>query len=392
MVIAVPRITVAAVLASVSSAAIWGLYPVLARYLMLRQPGEPPATSVLAIVCFWNTIIVGTYYACTKLIVQNSEQTNDHKIITTIENVEDIKIEAEIEEKTASVTVKQKIQVALAYGVLCLSRMITNMQSVSMTKAYLTQMTALSLPFFTAFLAYILLNEKIHTALYPSLFVMMMGSLIVLYGQGAFQSNDSDHDGDNNDFTTDDVYGILLQLASVVLSAMLKIAFKSTEVYLNTVELLLAQFSVTAVPLLIYSYIFERESLLYVLYGLEIRGWLALIGISLGIYMLGNYLQIYAVRSIGASNHSATNSVRLVSAVIGSAIILNEYMKGIIGYFGCLLILAAVIFYWYSVHFRKMLETNKSNINDSSDIDKVDIVEGQEKKEQQPTSALMVKN
>jgi drug/metabolite transporter (DMT)-like permease len=316
MVIAVPRITVAAVLASVSSAAIWGLYPVLARYLMLRQPGEPPATSVLAIVCFWNTIIVGTYYAYTKLIVQNSEQTNDHKIITTIENVEDIKIEAEIEEKTASVTVKQKIQVALAYGVLCLSRMITNMQSVSMTKAYLTQMTALSLPFFTAFLAYILLNEKIHTALYPSLFVMMMGSLIVLYGQGAFQSNDSDHDGDNNDFTTDDVYGILLQLASVVLSAMLKIAFKSTEVYLNTVELLLAQFSVTAVPLLIYSYIFERESLLYVLYGLEIRGWLALIGISLGIYMLGNYLQIYAVRSIGASNHSATNSIRLVSAVL----------------------------------------------------------------------------
>ena len=67
-------------------------------------------------------------------------------------------------------------------------------------------------------------------------------------------------------------------------------------------------------------------------------------------------------------------------------------MKGIIGYFGCLLILAAVIFYWYSVHFRKMLETNKSNINDSSDIDNVDIVEGQEKKEQQPTSALMVKN
>jgi hypothetical protein len=63
-------ITVAGVVASCLSAALWGFYPVLARYLMHGQLSgiNPPATSVLAIVCFWNTMIVGSYYAYVKLI------------------------------------------------------------------------------------------------------------------------------------------------------------------------------------------------------------------------------------------------------------------------------------------------------------------------------------
>jgi len=250
-------ITVAGVVASILSAAIWGFYPVLARYLMHRQPGKPPATSVLAIACFWNTVIIGAYYAYTRWILRNAEQTAEHKVVPSVSvrsEEEGDKLDSAVTgtgtgtaTRTGIASTNDKIKVALAYGALCLSRMVTNMQSLEYTKAYLTQMTGMSLPFFTAILAYFLLDEKIHKAFFPAVLAMILGSLIVLYGQGAFRIGEAD-----GDFTINDVYGILLQLASVVLSAMLKIAFKSTEGYLDTVELLLAQFALTAVPLLIY--------------------------------------------------------------------------------------------------------------------------------------------
>ena len=63
------------------------------------------------------------------------------------------------------------------------------MASTRMTKAYNTQMTAMSLPFFTAFLARIFLLEKIHSALLPALILMLLGGFLVFYGQGAFDKS-----------------------------------------------------------------------------------------------------------------------------------------------------------------------------------------------------------
>ena len=56
---------------------------------------------------------------------------------------------------------------------------------------------------------------------------------------------------------------------------------------------------------------------------------------------------------IGASNHSASNSVRLLSAVAGSSIILREYLRGALGYVGCVLVMLAISCFWYFVHFKK---------------------------------------
>ena len=267
-------------------------------------------------------------------LIEKGEDKMDEEELVTDELVEKV-----------TITTTRKLQVAFAYGLLCLCRMMTNMQSVSMTKAYLTQITAMSLPFFTAILARIFLREKIHMALYPAVFVMIAGSLLVLHGQGAFVDDDGD-------FTIFDIYGIALQLLSVLFSAMLKIAFKGTEGTLDTIELLLAQFLITAVPLLLWSYLMERDSLYYMFTGLDVGGWIAVFAMSVGIYMVGNYLQILAVRSLGASNHSASNSIRLLSAVAGSSILLHEDLQGALGYVGCLLIMLAVLGYWYFVHFR----------------------------------------
>lgn len=364
---ATPVTLVSGVVCSIASAMLWGMYPVLGRYLMLRQPGEPSAASVLAVICFWNTIIIVPYYLCTNFRIddEGEDKIEESEEDTTTETETETEADADADALdetdalddtgtvTEAVAPSRKARIALAYGLLCLLRMITNLQSVSMTKAYLTQMTAMTLPFFTAFLARFVLKEKIHSALYPAVLVMITGSLLVLYGQGAFSPSDGE---DGGDFAVSDFYGILLQLLSVLLSSLLKIAFKSTEGTLDTVELLVAQFTVTAVPLLLWSFIYERDALYFMFYGLNTDGWLALVGMSVGIYIVGNYLQIMAVRTIGASNHSASNSLRLISAVAGSSLLLREYLRGALGYVGCLLVILAVFGYWYFVRFRKREE------------------------------------
>lgn len=362
-------IALASVVCSITSSLMWGMYPVLGRYLMHRQAGQPSAASVLAVICFWNSVVVGPYYLYTRFCRERErESAPTEKEVELIEKGEDKMDEEElvIDEPVEKVTVTttRKMQVAFAYGLLCLCRMMTNMQSVSMTKAYLTQITAMSLPFFTAILARLYLREKIHTALYPAVFVMIAGSLLVLHDQGAFV--------DGGDFLTADIYGIALQLLSVFFSAMLKIAFKGTEGTLDTIELLLAQFLITAVPLLLWSYLMERASLYYMFTGLDVGGWIALFAMSVGIYMVGNYLQILAVRSLGASNHSASNSIRLLSAVAGSSILLHEDLQGALGYVGCLLIMLAVSGYWYFVHFRNKKSESE---DDEAIVEKRDVGE-----------------
>ena len=360
---------------SMFSSALWGMYPVLTRYVMVREASQPAALSVLAVLMSFNSIVVGSAYLVGKCFG-----------------------EAEVDDDENRASTSKKMGTALWYGVLCLFRMSTNMQSTRMTKAYNTQMTAMSLPFFTAFLAKFFLAEKIHYALMPALAIMVVGSLLVLDSQGAFDESSSNGES----FTHRDLAGILLQLLSVLFSAGVKIAFKSTDGVLDKIELLLSQFFVTAVPLLIYTMNFQWDSLC-ALFELDTAGWVCMISLAFGIYIIGksvptcvfvylcslsidvytsmsslhlnlqpplryythipppphppththtptptgNYTQILAVRSIGAGNHSASNSLRLLAAVIGSALVLNESLSSTEEWLGIGLIIAAISGYWF---------------------------------------------
>ncbi len=342
---------------SIFSSLLWGLYPVLCRYIMLHEPGKPQSTALLAVLMSINSIATGGYYLLRPLCHDSRIENEDNKA-TLDENEED-----------ANPSKPNKLKVACLYGLLCLVRMQTNMASTRMTHAYNTQMTAMSLPFFTALLAKIFLFEKIHFALFPALIIMLIGGCLVFYGQGAFTMTssviqNSDNDNDNNDFDMEDLFGILLQLLSVMFSAGVKIAFKSTEGILDKTELLLSQFLMSAIPLVPYALVFEWPSVHALMFELDAHGIICMIvGLAFGIYIIGNVTQIYAARSIGASNHAASNSMRLVSAVFGSSIILNEPLNKPIEWIGMLLIIISILGYWYIRNYRKRNVTNV-NIND----------------------------
>ena len=169
---------------------------------MLHENGHPQSLSLLCTLNTSNAILIGLVYVFMNLKKKESEK------------------ELSIDDA------KAKRNMAIAYGMLTLLRMTTNMQSTRMTRAYNTQMTAMTLPFFTALLAKFTLGEKIHWSLAPAVTITLIGSMLVLYGQGAFSSNEEE---ESEAFTNEDRAGIALQLLSVLFSAVVKIAFKKTE-------------------------------------------------------------------------------------------------------------------------------------------------------------------
>ena len=155
-----------------------------------------------------------------------------------------------------------------------------------------------------------------------------------------------------------DMAGIALQLFSVVISALVKLALKMTEGVLSKGELMLSQFVVVGVPLLAGVCATDRSSLAAIA-ALDGPGWICLFTLAFGIYGVANWGQIVATRGLGPSAYSAANSLRLVSACVGSSLALDEPVGGL-SWLGVALISAAISGYYF-VHHRWPVKSVAAN-------------------------------
>eukprot|EP00966_Prymnesium_polylepis_P055356 1280215-Prymnesium_polylepis.2 len=220
--------------------------------------------------------------------------------------------------------------------------MWTNLQSTRLTTAINIQLTALMLPFVTAGMAKVLLHEKIHWALPPTLVASILASVLAICGQAG---SDAGGAGGEGGVTATDAGGIALQMVSVVCSAAVKIALKGTDGVLTKTELMLSQMVCTATVMLPIAAALDRASLA-ALASLSAAGVACFLGLAIGIYIVGNTTQIVATRLIGASNHSASNSLRLLSACAGSWLILDEPIESALQWAGLGMIVIALSVYW----------------------------------------------
>ena len=303
------------VLSSVASSLLWGWYPVLSRYLQTREASPISTVACLAALTSLDTILLLLY-----IRVQAHSGAAPRM-------------------RTPEQTSKRK-RFALGYGTLCVARMYTNFQSCAWTSAFNIQLTALLLPFVTACMAKAWLDEKIHWALPPTLVASVIASMLAIAGPALTAT-----DGASSTATWSDAAGISLQLVSVVCSAAVKIALKGTEGVLDKAELMLAQMVATAVIMLPAALAFDRASLA-ALTRLDGAGIACFLGLSIGIYIVANVTQIVATRAIGASNHSASNSLRLISACVGSWLVLDEPVDRPLQWVGLALIVVALSAYW----------------------------------------------
>ena len=91
----------------------------------------------------------------------------------------------------------------------------------------------------------------------------------------------------------------------------------------NRSELMLAQFSVSALPSMLFVALRDRKSLQAIL-ALSPGGVASFFGLAWSVYLTANYLQIIVNRTLGTIRHSAASGLRLVATCLGSAILLHE--------------------------------------------------------------------
>lgn len=281
--------------AAVSSSLLWGLFPVLGRYMQTREAGRPSSVSLIFVVCAFDTVLIGVYMVFAQLVRSSPAEA-----------------------LLPSPSDSRKLNVTLAYGLLCLGRMLSNMQSTRMTTALNVQMTAMLVPFVTAAAARIALGEHIDRALPSTLLLTLAGCMLILAGQGAFSS-----DSTLRRVGLMDLAGIGMQLVSTLFSAAIKVYWRTSEGILSKDELLIAQFAVGAVPTGCYCVLYDRASLTAIAQ-MDAVGWILLVILAVGVYIFGNLLQMIATRGIGAANATATHSVRLVAASAAGWALLGE--------------------------------------------------------------------
>lgn len=85
---------------------------------------------------------------------------------------------------------------------------------------------------------------------------------------------------------------------------------------------------------------------------LSLVGWSVLGVFAFGVMLLGNVLQVVAIRSLGSAVVSSMLALRLVAALVLSAVLLGEPVFGVVQIGGASLVVLAITVYLYGLRPR----------------------------------------
>lgn len=253
----------------------------------------------------------------------------------------------------------RKFGIGVGYGCMMLARAVTNVASALYTYAYYIQATALLNPFVTAVLARLMLGEKKLPPLFCVAFLgSAFGALLAIYGEHSAKDSAVISQGPSGHVHAptlmDTFVGIGLQLISVCLSSMNRIAIKLTQQE-NIATDQLAAFQFGTGTLLLGLYVTVTDPQQWVaLFSLVRMGGFAmgvLLFFSLAVYFAGTTLQMVVIRAIGPVIHSSFQPVRMITALVGTYWLMREPVRSPLTWVGLLVMIGAL-----SLYFRAQLK------------------------------------
>lgn len=223
---------------------------------------------------------------------------------------------------------------AVCLGVLAVCGVIASRY----TSAYLVQLVFTTSPLWTALVAAAVLREAPPKLLWPSFGATLVGSALVV--GGALHAAPEA-------LTWQDPLGLVLALiATLAISIYFVYVSKTTAWLPESAILYINYFSALSFAPLV-SALFETGKWV-ALFGFNLKDWVALLYASAGVYGFAKYTQQIVIRKIGATQYALFISVRLVAAVAGSSLILDEAVGGL-EIVGCVIVCASVSCYvWAS--------------------------------------------
>lgn len=278
----------------------WGLYPVLARYL--QTVSDLPSMTLLAFgnLIPWLVLLMLFRHKLTRQLFQT--------------------------------------RLLWILALVIVVRAITNMLAARFTLSIYVQLITQGTPFLVILLGAGLFRERIPRFTSTAVFLCLVGAMLMMSGDMGTAVL-------NLDFGSENWLGIGLAFVSSLSLALYMLFVRRTASAAN--------FSGEAVLLVQMTTIIVVTTLVSLLIGedwgrwreIGPTDWLVFFGLSLGVFLLANSLQIGALRHIGAPLVSSLMAWRLVSALIFGALILGEWLTSWYQVLGAVIVLVTIAWY-----------------------------------------------
>ena len=276
--------TVSATSVAILCHVVWGLQPVLTRYMQTRTK-----VGKMSVICVTQTL------SCVAL---QSTCRGFQKTWT-----------------------RRTLAVAVIFGIVTAARVITNFLSAGLTSSWHITAVATFGPFTTAGLARLLLGEKLDDRAWISLVVALCGGLLVSRGHSSQKS---------------DLAGVLLQFLSMIFSGLARVMMKSTDGTFSSMGLMTIQY------FFVIGTTFFATPAWHPWLHLPFHGWVVIMMLSICIHWAAAEAQVLLIRRLGPALYTSFQPLRLASTIVFGSIVLHEHIHGLLDWLGLAIVVSAV--------------------------------------------------
>ncbi|KAL9658560.1 hypothetical protein ABK040_006099 [Willaertia magna] len=356
---------------------LFGIHPIFSRYL--QHDSENPFPPMMLITsCHLFIIIIYLPRMLYKLFIylknkrqQEFKEQNEQNDI----QLEEIDITTtQFHSESMKSKILKFIKLIAPVSVFLISLVVrssTNIASSKFAKAIYVQLFALTTPFFLTFLTVFIYNkfisktsgEKLTLKSWIAMLFTVIGGAIIIIGSSVSKEDSVENSWysflfiykiDWNTFsdnvTWKDGIGILFTVISSVTLAiyMLSLRFMketketSKSISLTGENLFILQIFALALTFFIPSLIVDDWSLWL---RLNYFDWIMFISFSIFVFMVANFINIFAINYLGASIVGSILALRLVSTIVFSSLILQEHLKSFWQLLGSLVVLISVTYF-----------------------------------------------
>jgi len=294
---------------------LWGLHPVLGRFLQVTSP----------------TPMNGLVLTCSGQVLSGA-------LLWLSESVKawmappprpGVRREGSNSQPSAAATALPWWQsskgrcLAALFGGLTTLRVATNILSLRYTAAYNTQLVQSLSPMVVALAEGALLRTRLPCSLWPALAAMLAGMALVALGQSPITQHSGSSTSNARQLSGSDALGVGLQLVSVLFSACSRLCMVLTKPFISSSHLVQIQNASNGMLLLAATLAYNPKEWLVFL-RMSASTWAAFAALTVLVFWLGKVYQVAVVRLIGPSIHASIQPLRVLVAVAGSSWLLSE--------------------------------------------------------------------
>eukprot|EP00040_Diaphanoeca_grandis_P003797 m.25930 g.25930 ORF g.25930 m.25930 type:complete len:341 (+) comp15222_c0_seq1:226-1248(+) len=297
---------------------VWGLQPVLTRWLQVR--GNVSGMSLVCMAVFTSFILnVLTQFVCS---------------FTTDSSSTESKV-ADQPKPWGSEHTRLALMVGFTYAM----RSSSNFVSTSYTQAYNIAMIQMFGVFVMAFGSWLVLGEKVPRPLWLALSVCVIGSSMVLVGQS--ESADT-----RAPMTYKDAFGITLQIVSLLFSTGARLQMRMSDGLFTTIQFMRFQYLGSGAFVLLWCVLVIGVADAFgPWYHLSSMDWGIFFSLAVCIHFGAATLQVPLTRKLGVATYACFQPIRLVGAVVGSYFLLSEPVDDTLSQLGLVVVIATVTTY-----------------------------------------------